>query len=302
MKSRVLALLLLCNCTTTRADVSTEPASTNANFTSSNKEKMGAECVLTNAHVTIQIPRTAHVEQGRVTQIGVYDMAPVGTKFISGAVYRDYKILCEITIETDQEFQHDTELSQAEYFHEHSRLTVYDKPIGKQFKKDIRDSERHRILSILVDVEKTNAFLGHETGTFQEDIETAKEMVESIKLIKMQPDETDILNPLSVIEVQRVKNAIDHLQPYMTPDDCTLALGISKQEIDTSVWEHGSLIRFQGGIISEKDVPILEPQENRRIFMKLREGHILILTCDKRGYVISAQLDDKKWQLPNIIK
>jgi hypothetical protein len=302
MKLSALALLLLCGCTTIHSDDSIEPAPTNVNVASSNDEKWEVECVLTNAHVTIQIPRGAHVEQGRITEIGVYDMSPPGTKFISGAVYHDYKILCNITIETEQEFQNDAKYFQTDYFQEHTNLTIYDVPIGKGLSKDIQDSERHRVLSVRVNIERTNSFIGRETGTFDEDVEFAKKMVESIKLIKLQPDETDVLNPLSIVDVEQIKKEIFHLQPYMTPDDCAAALGISKKNVDTSVWERGNLIKFQGGIISEKDVPTLEPQENRRVFMKLREGHILILTCDNRGYVVSAQLDDKKWQLPNVAK
>jgi len=304
MKWSALVLLFFCGCITTRSDLSAGTASTNIKFTSSDKEKWGVECVLTNAHVTIQIPRTAHVEQGRVTSIGVYDMAPPGTTFVSGAVYNDYKVLCDITIKTEQEFQHYAKLFRTEDYQEHPRLTMYDVPLGKQLRKDIRDSERHWILSVLVNVEKTNAFLGRETGTFQENIELGKKMVESIKLIKMQSDETDILNPLSAPEVESVKNEIDHLQPYMTPENCVSALGISRQNINTSVWQRKDLTMQPDAVdFGQKvSVPDWLSNESKRIFMKLREGHVLILMCDNRGYVIRAQLDDKNWHWPNLTR
>jgi hypothetical protein len=287
----VSALLFFCSYTMVRA----------ANESIS-KTNLDMECVLTNAHVTIQIPHAAHIEQRRITQIGIYNMAPAGAKFVSGSVYRDYKVMCDVTIESEKEFQHNAQFFQTEDFQEHTNLITYDVPIGKQLRKDIRDSERHWILSISANVEKTNAFLGRETGTFQEDIEMAKKMIESIKLIKMQPNETDILNPLSVVEVERIKKEIGNLQPYMTPSDCLAALGISKREIDSSVWGRNGLIRNHGGIIPEQGIASSDWQtnENQKVFFALRKDHFLLLNCDGRGYVISAKLDENKWQWPNL--
>jgi hypothetical protein len=42
-----------------------------------------------------------------------------------------------------------------------------------------------------------------------------------------------------------------------------------------------------------------QPNESQRITMTLREGCVLLLKCDSRGYVISAQLEDKKWKWKN---
>jgi hypothetical protein len=91
----------------------------------------------------------------------------------------------------------------------------------------------------------------------------------------------DVFNPLTQAELEGVRTEIDHLQPYMTLNDCTKALGIPRREIPTSVWG---------------------PHENQSISMQLRAEHVLLLVCDGRRYVISAQLDKKKWQWPNYHK
>jgi hypothetical protein len=272
---------------------------------SSGEQVPGTEHVLTNAHVSIWIPSsTAHLSEDRVTSIGLYDMAPRGSTFISGGVFNDYRIQCDVTVETEHEFQHYAKMFKTDDWQEHTNLTMYDVPIGKQLKKDIRDAERGVVLSINVTVDKTNMFRGAETGTFQEDIETAKKMVESIKLLRPQPDETDIFNPLTMAMVETVKAEIDHLQPYMTPVDCTSALGISKLEIDTTVWGRDGFWRHQGSIVPDQGVAVSDwkQDESRRTFMVLRKGHVLVLSCDGRGYVIAAQLEDKKWQWPNYHK
>jgi hypothetical protein len=269
---------------------------------SSGGQEPGTELVLTNAHVSIWIPSaTAQIWEGRVTSIGLYDMAPAGTTFISGGVFRDNRIECDVTIKTEQEFRDDAQRFRSEEWQEHPSLTMYDAPIGKQLKKDIRDTERGMILVIFATVEKTNMFRGTETGTFPEDIETAKRMVESIKLLKMQPDETDIFNPLTMAEVEIVKGEINYLQPYMTPSDCVSSLRIPKRAIDTSVWGRSGLVKNHGGIFPKYGVAESDwkPDESRKTFMILRMGHVLVLSCDGRGYVIAAQLDDKTWQWPH---
>jgi hypothetical protein len=87
----------------------------------------------------------------------------------------------------------------------------------------------------------------------------------------------DIMNPLTPAELEHVKAEIDHLQPYMTPNDCTAALGIPRRAVITDV---------DG------------PAEHQSIYMQLREKHVLVLIRDGRGYVISAKLDEKQWQWP----
>jgi hypothetical protein len=101
--------------------------------------------------------------------------------------------------------------------------------------------------------------------------------------------------------VEHAKKEIDHLQPYMTPNDCTEALGIGKRDIPTLVWDRSGLTKTQGPIMPEKAFAKSDwqPNESQRITMTLREGCVLLLKCDSRGYVISAQLEDKKWKWKN---
>jgi hypothetical protein len=87
----------------------------------------------------------------------------------------------------------------------------------------------------------------------------------------------DVFNPLSVAELERVRVEIDHLSPYMTPNDCIAALHIPQRQIPTSAWG---------------------PHERQSISMQLRADHVLLLVCDGKGYVVYAQLDEKKWQWP----
>jgi hypothetical protein len=245
---------------------------------SSSGEELGMERVLTNAHVSIWIPsHTAHIWDDRATDVGVYETTPPGARFISGAVFHEYKIDAFITVMTEQEYKEHIRLFKDDDMEqEHPTLSMFDRPIGKCLRKDIRDTERNRLIHISVNVLKTNIVTQRETGTFQEDIETAKRMVESIRLLKVRADDTDFLNPLTVAEVERVKEEIGHLQPYMTPKDCVVALGLPL----------GKLKGSDSG-----------PGKTRSISLQLREGCILLLACDGRGYVVAAQLDDKKWEL-----
>ena len=158
---------------------------------------------------------------------------------------------------------------------EHPSLVMFDRPIGKCIIKDIRDVDRNRLIQISVNVLKTNIVTQRETGTFQEDIEAAKKMVESIKLLKAQAGDTDFLNPLTVAEVGRVKEEVGHLQPYMSPKDCVVALGLP-------------LGKLKGSDTG--------PGKTRSMTLQLREGCVLLLTCDGRGYVVTAELNDKKWE------
>jgi hypothetical protein len=86
-----------------------------------------------------------------------------------------YKIMVEIQMFTEQEFKKDAELYQDWSFQEHPTLSMHDVQVGKQLRKDLRDSERGRILLINGMVDNSD--------TFQEDVETARKMIESIKLI-----------------------------------------------------------------------------------------------------------------------
>jgi hypothetical protein len=186
-----------------------------------------------------------------------------------GAFVKDYKIEVEIQIvNTEQEFQQMEQWASSNwYFQEHPTLSIQDGQAGRRMRKDIWDAERKRRLLINALVKRSN--------TFNEDVEMTKKMIESIKLIKVQLNDIDFFNSLTVAEVEQVKEEIDHLQPYMTLKECVVALGIPLGKIAGSV---------------------SGPRESQSISMPLREGHVLLLACDNRGYVISAQLEDKKWE------
>jgi hypothetical protein len=240
-------------------------------------EESGMERVLTNAHVSIWIPsRMAHIRDDRVTDVGVYETTPPSARFTSGAAFHEYRIDASIRVMTEQDFKDHMRLFKDDDIErEHPSSVMFDRPIGKCIRKDIRDVDRKRLIQISVNVLKTNIVTQRETGTFQEDIEAAKKMVESIKLLKVQADDTDFLNPLTVAKVERVKDEILHLQPYMTPKDCVVGLGLPI----------GKLKGSDSG-----------PGKTRNISLQLREGCVLLLTCDSRGYVVAAQLNDKKWE------
>ena len=201
--SSALSLLLVCGCAMIHSQT--------ASVALPSREELGTDRVLTNAHVVIWIPsRVAHVSEGRVTSVKLYETTP------SGAFVKAHRITSKITIRTKQEFQEHTRFFK-EYpiDQEHPSLTLFDVPLGKSLRQDIRDPERDRVISISFNV--------HKSDTFQEDVETARKVVESIRLLKVQPDETDFLNPLTFAEVKRVKEEIGNLQPYMTPKDCVVA-------------------------------------------------------------------------------
>jgi hypothetical protein len=284
------ALSLLCGCTMTRSNISSisaEPASTNANIASPKTEVWEADRVFTNAHVVMWVPsRSKPIWDGPTTVIHVDETTP------PGAFVKDYKIVLDIEIvNTTRELQQMERWAASNwYFQEHTALSTEDGQAGRQMRKDIWDAERKRRLLINALVERSN--------TFDEDVETTKKMIESIKLIKAQPDDIDFWNRLTSAEVECAKKEIDHLQPYMTPNDCTKALGMAERDIPTLVWDRGGLIKTHGPIMSEQKFAASDwqPNENQRISMTLREGHVLLLVCDHRGYVISTRLDDRKWE------
>ena len=87
--------------------------------------------------------------------------------------------------------------------------------------------------------------------------------------------QADIFNPLTPAELESVKERIDLLQPYMSAKECFTTLGLPVRQYPTSAWG---------------------PHEQQSVSMMLRADHVLLLVYDGRGYVIAAQLDDKKWE------
>ncbi len=85
----------------------------------------------------------------------------------------------------------------------------------------------------------------------------------------------DVFNPLTPTELESIKKRLDDLQPYMALDECMKLLSLPARQYPTSAWGK-------------------PPAQS--ISMMLREGSVLLIVCDRRGYVVSAQLDDKKWE------
>lgn len=85
----------------------------------------------------------------------------------------------------------------------------------------------------------------------------------------------DLFNSLTPAELESVKKRLADLQPFMALDECVKILGLPARQYPTSAWGE-------------------RPAQS--ISMMLREGSVLLIVCDRRGYVVSAQLDDKKWE------
>jgi hypothetical protein len=134
------------------------------------RNESGTEQIFTNANVVMWVPSdAAKVWDGPTSVVKVDKFTPPHTR------PEGYKITVEIEIDSEQEFKRNAELSQDWYFQEHPTLSTEDGQVGKQFRKDIRDPEKGCILLINGMVEKSE--------TFSNDVDTARKMIESIKLI-----------------------------------------------------------------------------------------------------------------------
>ena len=132
----------------------------------------GVERTFTNANVVMWVPsRAAHVWDGHTSGVDVDETTP------PGAFVKDYKIYVEIQInDTERELKQLSEWASSDwYFQEHPDLSISEAQYGIQMRKDIWNSEKTRRLLINAMVKKSE--------TFQEDVETAKKMIASIKLI-----------------------------------------------------------------------------------------------------------------------
>lgn len=137
------------------------------------RDQSGAERIFTNANVVAWVPlRALRVWDGKDGSTSGIQIDEITSP---GAFIKDYKINVEIQIATEREFEVFSKGPPDWYFQEHPTLSMKDVTIGKQLRKDIRDPQRGRILLINAMV-KRNA-------TFEEDVETAKKIIESIKLI-----------------------------------------------------------------------------------------------------------------------
>ena len=169
------SLWLLCGCSTelppaaVQAQVDSEPTATAVG--QRNNGQPGTWITFTNANVVMWVPASVvSVWDGSTCSVEAEGITP------TRALPQEYKILVEIQIDSEQEFKKNTELYQGWYFQEHPTLSTRDGQESRQFRKDIRDPELSRILLVNGMVDKSD--------TFDKDVETAKKMIESIKLIK----------------------------------------------------------------------------------------------------------------------
>ncbi|MGZ4973156.1 MAG: hypothetical protein ACXWDN_10380 [Limisphaerales bacterium] len=91
----------------------------------------------------------------------------------------------------------------------------------------------------------------------------------------------DVFNALTPAELERVRDDVEHLQPYTRLKDFTARWAFADRLIPTSAWG---------------------PSDCQTISMQLRSRDILLLVRDSRGYVVAAQLGETKWQWPNYTK
>lgn len=176
-----IALFLICGLSgcLLNQNNSTSSGLSDANFSMTNDtrgvsidQNSGSERTFTNANATMWVPsRAVHVWDGHTSVVDVDE-----TTF-PGAFVKDYKIVVEIQIsDTPREFQQMEQWSSSNwYFEDFPELSTRETNYGIQIRKDIWDKERSKRLLINAMVKKSN--------TFENDIETAKRMVESVKLI-----------------------------------------------------------------------------------------------------------------------
>jgi hypothetical protein len=172
------SIWLFCGCSTSRLDSSnanqlnTEIALTNTNAGSLTRDQAGAERVFTTPNIVMWVPsNTAYVWDGPTS--GVY----IGETTPPGAFVKDYKIELDIQIiDTPERLQQQERWSSSNWFYQdHSEVSIIDVRYGKQLRRDIWNLEKTRRLLISASVTRST--------TFAEDVETAKKMIESIKLI-----------------------------------------------------------------------------------------------------------------------
>ena len=133
---------------------------------------IGAERCFTNANVAMWVP----LDAARVWDSNTSGIE-IGEVSAPGASVKDYRIYLEIQINSVETFERFAKISASDwYFQEHANLETMDVPIGRQFRKDIRDSAKQRILLVNAMVKKTR--------NFDNDIKITTKMVESIRLVK----------------------------------------------------------------------------------------------------------------------
>ena len=150
-----LALWLLCGC-------SSEQPTASALY--------GYKRYFPDAKVTMWVPARARpIWDGHTSVVHVDETTP------RWASVKDYKIIVEmIVVDSPQRLQQRERWAASDwYYQDHPELSAMDVQYGKQMRKDIWNFERTRRLEI-------NAMI-FRSATFEDDIATAKKMVESIK-------------------------------------------------------------------------------------------------------------------------
>lgn len=171
---------LLLGCATSRPDSDSTlktqsgvaTVRTNAAVVSLKQDQSGAERSFSNANVVMWVPSNAvRVWDGPTS--GVY----IGETTPSGAFVKEYRIELDIEIVDMPELLQKMERwsSSNWFYQDHPEVAIIDVQYGKQLRRDIWNHERTKRLLIGARVTKST--------TFEEDIEIAMKMVESIKPI-----------------------------------------------------------------------------------------------------------------------
>jgi hypothetical protein len=176
----IVPLCLLLGCATSRPDSDslhiarhdTVTVVTNTIAGSAQQDQSGAVRVFTNANVVMWVPSNA-VEIWDGPTSGVY----IGETTQPRAFVKMYKIELDIEIvDIPELLQKMDRWSSSDWFYkDHPEVSIIDVQYGKQLRRDISNQNKSR--RILIDARVTRS------ATFEEDVQTAKKMIESIKPI-----------------------------------------------------------------------------------------------------------------------
>lgn len=161
----MFSLWMVWGCATKQPDKSVQRESATETTT-------GAKRIFTNAHVVMWVPlQIAKIWDGPTS--GVY----IGETTPPGAFVKEYRIELDIEIvDTPEQLQTMKRWSSSDWFYkEHPEVSIIDVEYGKQLRRDIWNPEKSRRLLISARVMKS--------ATFEDDVDTAKKMIESIELI-----------------------------------------------------------------------------------------------------------------------
>jgi hypothetical protein len=171
--------LFMWGCATNRPSSSAEiQPSNSATLTiagehSVKNSQLGSERVFKNANVVMWVPSDAvQVWDGPTS--GVY----IGETTPPGAFVKDHKIELDIeVVNIPEQLQQMERWSSSNWFYQdHPEVSMIDVQYGKQLRRDIWNPEKSRRLVVSARVTKST--------TFEEDVQTAEKMIESIKVVE----------------------------------------------------------------------------------------------------------------------